>query len=215
MTNKKIRVLIVDDHPVFVETLKAGLEAAGLDVVGTATRAEDGHQRAQSTEPDVALLDVEMPEVDGLELARRLHRACPTARIVMLTGSKDPGAFAKAMDAGASGYLLKDASLHDVVTAVRRAAAGEVVVPEQTVHGLLRARAPGTGLGQDLTKRELEVLALLAAGSDVRAIGRALGLTWHTTRSYVKNVLAKLGASSQLEAVAKASRLGILGPNND
>lgn len=208
-----IRVLVVDDHRVFAETLAAALGGnSDISVVGVATTAGEGADRAAELRPDVALLDLQLPDFDGVELSRRLRSASPGTRVVILTGSTDASFFPKAMAAGASGYLLKDASLSEVTDAVRRAHAGQVVVPERVVGRLADVRVPEVGPGADLTKRELDVLRLLSEGSDPNTIAKSLGITWHTARSYVKSVLSKLDAHSQLEAVAKATRLGILAP---
>jgi DNA-binding NarL/FixJ family response regulator len=208
-----ISVLVADDHAVFAQTLAAALKALpDLEVAGVAKRADDARALVAGAPPDVAVLDVEMPGTNGIELARELRRTSPSTRVIMLTGTTDASLFAAAMDAGACGYLLKDAELTEVIDAIRRAAAGNVVVPQHVVGRLLEAKAPRKGEGADLTKRELEVLSLLAEGTDAKTLAKALGVTWHTARTYVQNVLTKLGARSQLEAVAKATKLGIIAP---
>lgn len=205
-----IRVLLVDDHTVFVETLSVALGTRkDMTIVGVTTTASEGLEAIATLQPDVALLDVGLPDFNGIELARKLRTASPSTRVVMLTGITDPSLFPQAMAAGACGYLIKEASLEEVADAVRRAHAGQVVVPERSMGRLLETTPPQKGTGSDLTDRELEVLALLGSGSDAKTIARSLGITWHTTRSYVKSILLKLDAHSQLEAVAKATRLGI------
>lgn len=211
-----MRVLLVDDHAVFVETLAVSLGARDdVEVVAVTTNAADASERAAALRPDLALVDISLPDTDGIELCRQLRRLSPATRVIMLTGSTDPSLFPRAMDAGACGYLLKEAGLSEVVDALERAHAGQVVVPQSVMGRLLQAQAPKKGMGADLTKRELEVLALLGEGSDVRAVAKTLGITWHTARSYVKSVLTKLGARSQLEAVSKAIKIGILSPGRD
>lgn len=205
-----INVLLVDDHTVFVETLAASLRTnPDITVVGVATTATEGRAKAAELRPDVALVDLSMPDFDGIELSRQLRSASPSTKVVILTGNTEPSPFPQAMAAGAFGYLIKDSSLGEVTEAIRRAHAGQVVVPDRVVE-LVEARAPAKGLGSALTKRELEVLVLLGEGNDVRHIAKTLGVTWSTVRSYVKSVLLKLHAHTQLEAVAKATRLGIL-----
>ena len=207
-----IGVLLVDDHTVFAETLAAALKTnSDIAILGVANTSTDGLEKATALKPDVALLDVMLPDYDGIELARRVRTASPGTRVVMLTGETDPALFAKAMAAGACGYLIKESSLGDVTDAVRRAYAGQVVVPEKAVTRLTQAHAPAKGPGSDLTERELEVLGLLTQGKDAKMIAKAMGITWHTARSYLKSVLMKLDAHSQLEAVAVATRLGIVG----
>ena len=160
--------------------------------------------------PDVALVDIMLGDTDGIELVRTTRFESPATRFVILTGSTQTELFPRAMAAGASGYLFKEMSLRDVVAAIGRAHAGEVVVPEGVATRLTGTHAPSAGIGSDLTPREIEVLALLSAGTDVRGISRSLGITWHTARSYISDVLTKLGAHTQLEAVATATRLGIM-----
>lgn len=206
-----VRVLLVEDHAVFAETLASALKRAkDFDVVGIATTAERGGELARELLPDVALLDVGLPDYDGLQLAREMRASTPKTRIVILTASTDASLFAKAMALGASGYLIKDSTFEEVQDAIRKASEGLVVVPEGAIGRLTEAKVPREGIGSELTQRELELLALLGQGSDLRAISKAMGITWNTTRSYLKNVLIKMDAHSQLEAVAKAMRLGIL-----
>lgn len=211
-----ISVLLVDDHTVFVETLAVALASKdGIVVAGTATTAAGGLEAAAETRPDVALVDVELPDFGGIELTRRLRFTAPSTRVIILTASSDASIFAQAMDAGACGYLVKDTALSELTESIRSAYAGQVVVPDAVIGKLLAFRPPSSGVGSDLTRRELEVLALLGEGCDMRSISKSLGITWHTARSYVKAVLTKLGAHSQLEAVAAAMRLGILSSRSD
>jgi len=206
----RIEVLLVDDHTVVLQTLARALAAApDIEVVGTARTAADACSMAETLQPDVALVDVTLPDGNGIAVARSIQHASGSTRVLMLTGNTDVSLLAKAMAAGARGYLIKDASLEEVLDAIRRAHEGHVVVPER-VAGQLSVEAPATGPGLDLTPRELDVLALMSEGADPRAIGKTLGISWHTARSYIKNVLVKVGAHSQLEAVATARRLGIL-----
>lgn len=211
-----IDVLLVDDHRVFLETLSAALSTnKDFKVVGAVGTAGEGRAEAEALKPDVALLDVALPDFDGIELAKQLRAITPDTRVIMLTGSTDPALFPKAMSAGACGYLLKESGLAQVTDAIRRAHAGEVVVPEGSVLRLTKAVSAESGLGSKLTDRELQVLSLLAGGSDAKAIARSLGITWNTARSYIKNILMSLDAHSQLEAVAVATRLGIISMDRD
>jgi DNA-binding NarL/FixJ family response regulator len=206
-----ISVLIVDDHAVVVETLALALgRADDLEVAATAGTGEEGLARASALQPAVALVDIGLPDIGGIEVLRRLRATSPGTRVVILTGSSDPAFFAQAMEAGVSGYLTKDAGLGEVTDAIRAAHEGRVVVPEKVVGRLLGFRSAPSGLGADLTHRELQVLALLGEGCDAKRIARTLNVSWHTARSYIKNVLVKLDAHSQLEAVMTAMRLGIL-----
>ncbi|MEY2472947.1 MAG: hypothetical protein QOK28_2276 [Actinomycetota bacterium] len=206
-----ISVLLVDDHNIFAQTLSAALGAIdGFSVAGLAQTGREGLELATSLRPSVALVDLGLPDYNGVELARQLREACPDTRVVVLTGSLDLTFFSEAMDAGASGYLTKESRLEDVTDAITAAHDGRVVVPASVMERLLAAKAPTTGLGADLTPRELEVLSLMGRGYDAKQIASTLSISWHTSRSYIKNILLKLDSHSALQAVSVATRLGIL-----
>jgi len=204
-----ISVLLVDDHNVFAQTLAVALGTV-FDVVGVAETGADALTQAAAAKPDVALVDLGLPDFGGVELARRLRAECPETRVVVLTGSLDLDFFSQAMEAGASGYLTKQSGLDDVRDAITAAHEGRVVVPASVMERLLAAKAPTSGLGADLTARELEVLSLMGRGYDAKQIAGTLNISWHTSRSYIKNILMKLDAHSALQAVSIATRLGIL-----
>ena len=211
-----ISVLLVDDHSVFAQTLAAALGAMdGFAVVAVAQSGAEALECASAKNPDVALVDLGLPDFGGVELARRLQEACPDTRVVVLTGSLDLQFFSEAMDAGASGYLTKQSGLQDVRDAIISAHEGRVVVPATVMERLLAAKAPTSGLGSDLTPRELEVLSLMGRGYDAKQVAKTLGISWHTSRSYTKNILLKLDAHSALQAVSRAARLGILAPDDE
>lgn len=206
-----VSILVVDDHAVFAETLGAALGAMpDLDVVGVANSAEDAWAQAQTEQPDVALVDIGLPDHSGIEVAQTMREISPRTRIVILTGSQDVSHFTKAMEAGVSGYLTKQAAFPEVSDAVMAAYEGRVVVPASVMERLLAASSPDRGLGSDLTQRELEVLVLMSRGYEAKRAAATLGVTWHTCRSYIKNVLMKLDAHSTLEAVRTATRLKII-----
>jgi DNA-binding NarL/FixJ family response regulator len=206
-----VSVLLVDDHNIFAQTLAAALGAMdGFSVAGVAKTGAEALELAATASPDVALVDLGLPDFGGVELARRLRAANPDTRIVVLTGSLELTFFSEAMEAGASGYLTKESSLDDVIDAITAAHEGRVVVPASVMERLLAAKAPDTGLGADLTPRELEVLSLMGRGYDAKQVAATLGISWHTSRSYTKNILLKLDAHSALQAVSVATRLGIL-----
>ena len=208
-----VSVLVVDDHAVFAETLGAALKGvADIDVVGVATSGEDALACAREAQPNVALVDMLLPDRTGVELARQLSDVSPDTRVVILTASQDVAHYTDAMAAGVSGYLTKQAAFPEVAEAIAAAHDGRVVVPSSVMARLLPASAPDKGVGSDLTPRELDVLALLGRGYDAKRAASTLGISWHTCRSYIKNVLYKLDAHSALEAVRTATRLGILTP---
>lgn len=206
-----ISVLLVDDHNIFAQTLASALGAMdGFAVAGHAQSGQDALAQAEQLHPNVALVDLGLPDFNGVELARRLRETCPDTRVVVLTGSLDLTFFSEAMDAGASGYLTKQSGLEEVAEAITAAHEGRVVVPASVMERLLAAKAPTSGLGADLTPRELEVLSLMGRGYDAKQVASTLNISWHTSRSYTKNILLKLDAHSALQAVSVATRLGIL-----
>jgi DNA-binding NarL/FixJ family response regulator len=218
MVGTPIHVLVVDPHQTFAELL--GLALAGqpdLAYAGHAATGADALRLVAELRPDVVLMDVDLPDCDGIATAERLRAEHPRSRIVVLTGSTDATLVGRATAAGASGFLTKDGALGDVLHAVHTAHSGGMTVSTHLLTGLLRSTAPaaggpaaGSGDTGGLTAREHEVLRLVASGLDPRAIARQLGISVHTCRGHVKSVLAKLDAHSQLEAVAVATRRGLL-----
>ena len=185
-----VRVLVVDDHGVFSELLRFALDAQpGIRCIGRARTSRAALELAASVDFDTAVVDVQLPDGDGLELARALRTARPAVHIVALTGFPTRDVSRRARDAGIP-LLAKDGSLDALLAEVRDASP--------------------TGSPLVVTAREREVLELLAEGLDATAISRALSISPHTTRGHVKSLLAKTGARSQLEAVAAARRAGIL-----
>lgn len=193
------RVLVVDDHQVFADLVSVALERdASMRCVGSAASVQEARVRAAALRPDVALVDVRLPDGDGLDLAAELLAERPELRVVVLTAYPRADLVARARTVGVSALLAKELSLPELLAALRDAR------PEAPV--LVELEEPRHAL----TRREMEVLELLGEGVDVRAIARTLGISPHTTRDHVKNVLAKLGARTQLDAVVVAARSGIL-----
>jgi DNA-binding NarL/FixJ family response regulator len=211
---RTLGIVVVDDHRTFAELLTGALQREpDLVSLGTAATVADGVRLCLALRPDLVVMDYHLPDGDGLGAAARILAEAPETRIVMLTGNPTPEALEEAAAIGICGFLPKDGSLATVLETLRHARNGCM-----TVHPLLlaesrnrarRAAAPAVVL----TQRETAVLRLLARGSDVRASAKALGISPNTCRGYVKAILAKLGAHSQLEAVVKASDLGLLGPS--
>lgn len=192
-------VMVVDDHQVFADLVSLALGAEpDLACVGTAGTCAEARVLARDAGPTLAVVDVRLPDGDGLDLAVELMSLVPGLRVVVLTAYPRPDLVARARTVGVSALLAKDVPLPELLDALRHAS------PESPV--LVELDEPEHGL----TPRELQVLRLLAEGLDVRAVARDLGISHHTTRDHVKNVLAKLGARSQLDAVVVAARAGIL-----
>ena len=207
-----IEVLLVEDHPTFRFGLRMRLEAEpDIAVVGEAGSAEEAVALVERTAPDVAVVDLNLPGVDGVELIRRLAVAAPHVATLVLTMLSDDSVTA-AVRAGARGYLLKDAEPGRIVAAVRAVAAGESVFSGAVAAQLLGGLAPpqpGRTVFPELTAREHEILELLAAGLANAEIGRRLALRPKTVRNYVANVLAKIHAADRADAVLRARRAGL------
>jgi two-component system response regulator DevR len=210
-----VTVLLVEDHPMMVEGLRISLERAGLDVCGAALTAADGLELARRHQPQVAVLDFNLPDSTGAELAAQLREASPDTAVIFVTGDESDSALLAALEAGARGYLLKSQPPSDVADAVRHAARGVSVMPPGRVSAAqMRAReAQRLQMEADRTRlapRELEALTLAAQGLATKQIATKLGVSLATGRWYVQQAIEKLGTHSKLEAVAKARRLGLL-----
>jgi len=213
-----IRVLIIDDHRMFADALQLLLGGEDdIDMAAAASTAEEALEIAGTVLPDVVLMDIDLPGIDGIEATRILRQRQPQARVVIITAFQQPDVIASAIDAGASGYVPKTHAADELVGVIRRAAAGEMVLPSKDIGAILgrlqKVREIRTDEGQlvaRLTPRELEVLQLLADGKSTAEIAQSLFISPRTVRSHVKSVLAKLGAHSKLEAVTMALRYGVI-----
>ena len=206
------RVLLVDDHQLFASSLKVVLDTEpDLAVVGIAGTLEAARAAMTSTAPDVVLLDVRLPDGDGIEAIDDLRARRPSAQVVVLTASTSEAVLVQAVEHGAAGFIAKTGTLDEVLSAVRAAAQGEAVISPALLARLLpRLSRQPRHLGADLTAREQEMLALLAEGLSNGAIAERLTVSVYTVRNHVTNLSAKLGAHSKLEALAIAVREGLL-----
>jgi NarL family two-component system response regulator LiaR len=200
-----IRVIAVDDH----EVVRGGIRYALLDcddieLVGEAYSGEDALRLCEQALPDVALVDLMMPGMDGVETTRAIRKRFPQVQILVLTSFHDKNIVPRAMQAGAIGYLLKGVSNQELVEAIRAAHADQPVLAKEAMADLVQAAAPSPRLGDDLNEREREVLALLAQGLSNKEIAERLFLSLATVKYHVRLLLSKLGASSRAEAVALA-----------
>ena len=211
------RVLVVEDQQTLAGALHIAIDAQpDMDCVGAVPTAEDAVALAAASSPDVVLMDIRLPGTDGIEATRQVKAACPRVRVLILTADATPARLAAAAAAGASGFLAKDSPFPDVLAAIRAPVDGKFLVEENTLAALVESLHPASPPSLDssmpglarLTARERQVLALMGEGLDPQAIARRLVVSRHTARGHVKNILMKLGAHSQLEAVVIATRAG-------
>jgi DNA-binding NarL/FixJ family response regulator len=213
------KVLIVDDHRMFSGALEALLDGeVGFETVGTATSAEEALALAEHDRPDVVLMDIDLPGMNGIEATRRLVAADPDVRVVAISALTDPELLSGAIEAGACGFVPKAHAADELVDLIRQAAEGEMVLPAADVAGVLeRLRStprPIRSEAQDrlarLTPREIEVLQAFADGCSTREAAERLFITSKTVRSHVDNILAKLEVHSKLDAVVLVLRHGVI-----
>jgi DNA-binding NarL/FixJ family response regulator len=217
----RIRVLIADDHRTFAESLRLALRAErGIEVTGVCHDGLEVIEAVQRKRPDIILMDVQMPVMDGVAATRAVSEAAPGTSVLALTGHDDEEAKARAVDAGAVGFLSKSMPLKDLARRVRAAARGEQLVDPaeaRRLAGILRKRRQGTaGLAdrvRRLSPRETEILQLMAEGKAPLDIARTLAISHHTLRTHVQNILFKLKVHSKVEALAAAIRFGKVTPN--
>lgn len=204
------RVLVVDDHSIFAELLAVALEGEpDFEAVGVATDTASALQMAEELAPDIVVVDVQLGPEDGLSLATTLKTQRPEICLVVLTAFADTMVLRRATTVGAAAVLAKDGALDDMLKVLRTAGGAPFVVDQRLLSSVV-APPEQRGAHSSLTPRELEVLQLLGDGMDARTAARTLGISLNTCRAHIKNVLSKLGAHSQLEAVVAASRAGII-----
>ncbi len=201
-----IRVFVVDDHPMIRHGLAAMIGAErGFQWVGDASDGPEAVHTAPALAPDLLLVDLVMPRLDGVATIAALRPKLPQARFVVLTSVLDPAEVKRAMDAGANAYLLKNASAQELVTVMQSAVRGQrVLAPEVSDAIIEHSRTPAPGA--DLTQRERELLALMARGLSNQEIAGALAIAMPTVKFHVTNILAKLHADNRTEAVLTALR---------
>jgi DNA-binding NarL/FixJ family response regulator len=209
-----IKVLLVDDHQVVRRGLRTFLEIQDdIEVVGEAADGAEGVERAQELSPDIVLMDVKMPGMDGVEALRRLRELDNPARVLIVTSFTEQRTVVPALRAGAAGYVYKDVDPDALATAVRSVSAGHVVLQPEVAGALLSQEETnsGQGRGGSLTEREREVLGLIADGRSNREIARALVLSEKTVKTHVSNILMKLDLADRTQAALWAVRHGVTG----
>ena len=214
-----IRVLVVDDHALFRRGLQMVLEQEpDIEVVGEASDGAEAVEQAESTLPDIVLMDVRMPRRSGIEACTAIHTAVPSARIIMLTISDEEADLYEALKAGAMGYLLKEISIEEVATAIRAVHGGQSLISPSMASKLITEFASMSRRSEDrqqlptpkLTDREMEVLKLVAKGLNNRDIAKQLFISENTVKNHIRNILEKLQLHSRMEAVVYAVREKLL-----
>lgn len=205
----KIRLVIVDDHPVVRDGLRGMLESQpDFEVVGEASDGEAAVQMANSLNPEIVLMDLRMPEMDGVTALRQIKASNPQVQVLVLTTYDSDADILPAIEAGASGYLLKDSSREELYAAIRATARGETVLAPSVAARLVgRMRAPAE---EQLSTRELEVLQLVAEGDSNSEIASRLHISQATVKSHLIHIFGKLGVSDRTAAVTVALKRGIL-----
>lgn len=214
-----MRVLIVDDHKLLGEAVCSSLREDGWEVLPVATTAGEAMRVAESSLPDLVLVDLGLPDESGVEVGRRLRERLPRTTVVALTALHDPRLLQDVMKAGFHGYVTKDTSIARLKEAIQAAANGQVVVPHRLAAGAAGRLRPEEQhahlMAEQLTDREREVLGLLVEGASSTHIARRLSISPNTVRTHIQNILTKLQVHSRLEAATFAVRFGIVNVGPD
>ena len=213
---KPARIVIADDH----ELARAGLRAMltdqrGFELVGEASNGQEALLLCRRLQPDLALIDVRMPEMDGLSTCRAVKQECPATSVILVTMHANPEYLFEALKAGAAGYVLKDVSQRELISAVQKVLHGESILNQELMARLLQRLARETPGQEDLpagrlSPREREVLELLTKGQTNREIARKLTVSVSTVKIHVEHILAKLGVSDRTQAAVRATEMGLL-----
>jgi DNA-binding NarL/FixJ family response regulator len=212
-----IRVAIADDHRV----VRVGLEQLlgtfdDVELIGAAAGGEEAATLCAAARPDVLLLDLAMPDLDGIAVTRRVAAEAPATRVVLFTSFSDREGIVAALDAGAVGYLLKDAEPQEIHSAIRAAARGEAPLAPKAAAALLAERGPRSDDGPELTGREREILALVLEGLANKQIARRLGISEKTVKGHLTNLFQRIGVTDRTQAAIWAERSGLFrGPGTE
>ena len=208
-----IRALIVDDHPVTRDGLRTALELSDeVSIVGEASTGEEAVDRVDQLTPDVVFMDVRMPGIGGIEATRKIRQVSPDTRVILFTVDESRNAISEAIQAGVSGYLLKDASAEELVDAAKHAIEGKAVIHPQLTRAFieevqLAEKRPDVA---PLSRRETEILQKVAYGATTKEVARDLDISPHTVKTHLERIFEKLGANDRAQAVAIAIRGGIV-----
>ncbi len=211
MDRGPIRVLIVDDHELVADSLRRLLsDEEDIEVVAAVGTGADALTAAEEYGPDVVLMDFQLPDADGTDVAARLKERHPESKVVMVTGYADHMVLARALEAGCSGFVTKQQAAATAISAVRAASVGESVIEPALLSRLLPHLRRSGEQAVELTPREKEILELMAEGLSNQVMAERLGISINTVRNHIQNVLAKLDVHSKLEAVSTAVRRGMI-----
>ena len=208
-----IRLMLADDHRMLREGLRRSMTEEGFQVVGEAGDGEEAVRLAAELQPDVILMDVSMPDVDGVEATRRIRDLIPETRVIMLTMHPDQDVVAAALRAGAAGYLVKDCSTEEIAEAVRLAASDDAAISADVAASMLdevRRLPDEPDEDRVVTKREEEVLQLIADGCSTTEVAEQLFISQKTVKNHLASIYQKLDARDRTQAVLRAVRMGIV-----
>jgi DNA-binding NarL/FixJ family response regulator len=205
------RVLLADDHQLLRQALGTALTDEGFEIIGQAADGEEAVRLADELDPELVMMDVTMPVLDGIEATRLVHHRHPDARVIMLTMHDEKALVAQAIAAGACAFLTKDSSMEDVVATVRHVAEGDVLVSPKIASSMLgELRSPAGTEESPLTKREEEILQQVADGSTTAEVAALLFISAKTVKNHLASIYAKLDARDRTQAVLRGVRIGII-----
>lgn len=205
-----MRVVLADDHQILRDGIRRGLESAGEDVVGEAENGEEAVELVRATQPDIVLMDLSMPVLDGVAATRRITDEFPDVKVVVLTMHDDPARTRSALEAGAIAYLTKGTSFADVLDTLRRVIAGEEVLSPELAASMLQAADTADPNLDLLSTRQTEILQMIADGLSTKQVARELGITQKTVHNHLNAIYRRLDTQSLTHAVLSAVRLGII-----
>ncbi len=218
MGDSATRVLIVDDHRLILEGLQYLLEKEGMEIVGRATTGRQAMEMARTCEPDVVLLDIRMPDIDGLEALSAIKSSKPDAAVIILTSYRNPEYFYRAIASGAAGFLMKEGAPSQITHAIRTVLAGESIIDRQVLRDSLKALSATTKRTSSadnldipsLTEQEIRILTMIAEGLTNSDIAEVLTVSPNTVKTHVRNIFVKLGVSDRTQAAIWAIRRGLV-----
>ncbi len=218
MGDSATRVLIVDDHRLILEGLQYLLEKEGMEIVGRATTGRQAMEMARTCEPDVVLLDIRMPDIDGLEALSAIKSSKPDAAVIILTSYRNPEYFYRAIASGAAGFLMKEGAPSQITHAIRTVLAGESIIDRQVLRDSLKALSATTKRTSSadnldipsLTEQEIRILTMIAEGLTNSDIAEVLTVSKNTVKTHVRNIFVKLGVSDRTQAAIWAIRRGLV-----